>query len=461
MPSYFPCPNTQCGYQFDADILPPAALVTCPLCRTKFPYRANRPLPTAAGADAPGAAGPAPPAGPRVVNLRDVPRDGGPLSVILWIGGTVAVLGTLTAVLYVWSNKPSGIVSRGDENGEQSDPKFNLKLDPFPPEYAEDVAAREGIQANIFARKRAGPDGWTAMAAKDFKDRNPRPAELDDLVRGRLKAALGTPDVVPAAGENTWAGKPARAVAFSGDWDGNPVKGQAFAIAHQGFAYAFFAWAAERDWDGLRGELTGLREKFHFLSTRADWEAKTPGTRVFDGTGYRLEDSDDVWARGKPAADWKPKEEPRFVLDDPKEHDPAADMMLLAAFQSRAGGDGKRHRAEALAMVAILTTAGNPLEVAKAHVTERIQKEFAGQTVDVKLEPLATSPAGVALPAGGPAIGRFRFQNPLERDDRSLWIIAAIPVGGKVVAVEVRAKEKEATYVEEWMVHLAGSLKAQ
>ena len=49
MPTYFPCPNAQCSYQFDADILPPAAMVTCPLCRTRFPYRANRPVPTAAG----------------------------------------------------------------------------------------------------------------------------------------------------------------------------------------------------------------------------------------------------------------------------------------------------------------------------------------------------------------------------------------------------------------------------
>ena len=283
MPSYFPCPNTQCSYQFDADILPPAALVTCPLCRTKFPYRANRPVPTPAavgGGEGDGDGdgdGPTAPAGPRVVNIRDVPRDGGPLSIILWIGGTIAVIGTLTAVLVVWSGKQAGFVARGDVNGEQSDPKFNLKLDAYPAEYGEDIQARETLQANVFARKRSGPDGWTAMAAKDYKDRNARPAELDELIRTRVKNALTAPEVVPVDAGETWAGQPARAFAFSGDFDGAQVKGQAMAIAYQGFAYVFFAWAGERDWDGLRGELLGLREKFKFLSPRTDWEPKTAG----------------------------------------------------------------------------------------------------------------------------------------------------------------------------------------
>jgi hypothetical protein len=34
-------------------------------------------------------------------------------------------------------------------------------------------------------------------------------------------------------------------------------------------------------------------------------------------------------------------------------------------------------------------------------------------------------------------------------------------VGDKVVAVEAHVPERHASYVEEWMVHLAGSLKAK
>jgi hypothetical protein len=71
------------------------------------------------------------------------------------------------------------------------------------------------------------------------------------------------------------------------------------------------------------------------------------------------------------------------------------------------------------------------------------------------------SPSGVALPAGGPAIARYRFQNPLDREDRGLWVVSAMTVGDKTVAVEIHVPEKDASYVEEWMVRLAGSLKAK
>ena len=129
------------------------------------------------------------------------------------------------------------------------------------------------------------------------------------------------------------------------------------------------------------------------------------------------------------------------MVDNPKDDDPAAVMALMAAYQPKAGGDTRRKPAEAFALVVELSTGGNPLEVAKEHVTARIQKDFAGTTVDVKLEPLATSSAGVALPTGGPAIGRFRFRSPLDKDDRSLWIISAVSVGGKVVAIEIDTEQ--------------------
>jgi len=50
MANFFPCPNPACTYQFDADQLPAAAMVTCPICRTRFPYRAAAPAPAPSAA---------------------------------------------------------------------------------------------------------------------------------------------------------------------------------------------------------------------------------------------------------------------------------------------------------------------------------------------------------------------------------------------------------------------------
>jgi hypothetical protein len=78
----------------------------------------------------------------------------------------------------------------------------------------------------------------------------------------------------------------------------------------------------------------------------------------------------------------------------------------------------------------------------------------------VALEPMPKSPTGIPLPTDGPAIGRFRFRNPKSAGDEEVWVISALAVGDKVVAVQTNVLEKHASYVEEWMVHLAGSLKA-
>src|SRR5262245_53598788 len=106
MPSYFPCPNTQCSYQFDADILPPAAMVTCPLCRTKFPYRANQPIPAGAG---PGDPGPEPVrvGGPRLVTVHGMPNQGSIWTTILWVAGFSAVLAAVVIMLTM-HGRPQG-----------------------------------------------------------------------------------------------------------------------------------------------------------------------------------------------------------------------------------------------------------------------------------------------------------------------------------------------------------------
>ena len=127
MPSYFPCPNTQCSYQFDAEILPPAAMVTCPLCRTKFPYRANRPEPAANGP---------PVAGQRVVNIREMPQSN-VMSTVLWVGGFCVVLALMVIGLTMRRR------TRVDSPSEATDAKFNIKVEPFPLPWDTDVNAQK------------------------------------------------------------------------------------------------------------------------------------------------------------------------------------------------------------------------------------------------------------------------------------------------------------------------------
>lgn len=457
MPTYFPCPNAQCSYQFDADILPRAAMVTCPLCRTRFPYRANRPVPAPAG---PGTAGPGDepgPSGPRVIHLRDVPRGGGIVMTLLWVGGFVIVASAVLATVTLrgqWQNRADP-----DTPAATTDEKFNLTVEPFPPGWSPDSNASRGVDANILIRKRANPDGWVAVAARDWGDRQPRAAELDELMRGRLRA-FRTLETEPVEGR-TWAGHPASSVRFTGTLEDVQVRGEAYAFSHKGIGYVFFAWAADADWERVRDELVELREKVKPAGLRDRWVEKQANVQVFEGDGYQLEDSDGVWVRAQPAEEGKQSKKTDYVIDDVKALDPAATMAFLARYQIRERGDGLRLSPEANALVVELDAKGNPLEAATANVVERAKRDFAGDPPDFTLEAMPKSPSGIPLPTGGPAIGRFRLKNPRAVGDEDMWIISAIPVGGKIVAVEAHVAERYASYVEEWMVHLAGSLKGK
>jgi hypothetical protein len=458
MPNYFPCPNNQCNYQFDADILPPAAMVTCPLCRTRFPYRANRPAPApTAPASTPASELHPPPL--KVVNLRERPKDSGVLTTVLWVGGFCIVLALLVVGLTMRGR------NKGDNSTDAIDAKFNIKVEPFPAPWENDASAQKAVDANVLGRKRSSPDGWVAVAAQDFVDREPRVAELNAFMRSRLvgENGLRTPFFEEFDGEN-WAGQSAIGVRFAGDLNEMQVRGEAFAMSYKGIAYVFYAWAPESEWAGVRDELVALREKIRPASFRERWEEKRASTEVHsvEGAGYQVEDVDGVWVRGKPAEEGKPIKKTDYVVDDVKEIDPAATMAFRARYQRKGGGDSLRRPAETFAEVVELPGGGDPLEAAKAHVVERIKKDFAaGNVPDIKLEAMTRSLSGTPLPAGGPSIGRFIFRNPLDRDNRVVYVISAMSIGGKIVAVEARASEVDASFVDEWMVRLAGSLKAR
>jgi hypothetical protein len=453
MPTYFPCPNNQCSYQFDADILPPAAIVTCPLCRTRFPYRANRPVPTPAERPAP--AYDLRPPGPRVIRLRDVPRGGGLVVTLLWVGGFVIVLSAVLAAIFLRgqrSYRPDAVATRTDQT-------FNLSVDPFPADWGKDPNPRPAVDANVLVRQRSDPDGWVAVASKDWADRQPRAGEVEELMRSRLRP-FRTLEIEPVDGE-TWAGHPARAVRFSGTLDDLQVRGEAYAFSYQGVGYVFYAWAAEANWDRLRDEAVSLREKVRPAGFRDQWAEKRANVRVYEGDGYQVEDPDGVWVQAKPAEKGRQPKRTDYVIDDVKAIDSAATMAFQARYQIRDHGDALRQSPEAMALVVELERKENPLEAATAHIIERTKRAYAGEPPDFTLEVMAKSPSGIPLPAGGPAIGRFRLKDPTATGDEQMWIISAITVGEKVVAVEAHVPERYASYVEEWMIHLAGSLKGK
>jgi hypothetical protein len=396
------------------------------------------------------------PAGPAVIKAREIPKSN------IWITiGSVGAFGVVLLAVLIGLMKQRG-QSPNQSSSEATNDTFNVKVDPFPGSWEEDFEyVRNPLEANILGRKRTNPDGYVAVGARDWSDREPRTGELEEMMRGQLQKAFDKAAIVAVEGQ-TWAGHPALSVGFTASKNDEHVRGEAFTISYKGIGYFFVAWASETNWAGLQSELTGIREKVRPAGFREKWAPKRLNVERYpsDDGRIQVEDIDGAWLKGKPGDQW-PDKGKRYVVEasDLKGEDPNAMMMLKAEYQFKERGDAKRLPAQANALVVELDKGGDPLEAAKAHIIERIKKSYASATVpDVKLEPLTK---GTQLPTGGPAIGRFLFKDPLDKDNKVEWVISAINVGNKIVAVETSVLEKHAAFVDEWMVHLAGSLKAR
>jgi hypothetical protein len=447
MPKLFPCPNNQCTYQFDAELLPAAAMVTCPLCRTKFPYRAPKPE----GEEPKDGA----PTGPRVVSLRTGPNRGSVWTTVGWVGGFTIVLVGLLAAFVMWNNKKPGKSGSGTVFTEDA---LNFTLEEMGSDWTEDMDVRKALDVNVFARKRKSRDAWAALYAKDYGTTNPRRGELRDKLLSALKTQFSNINTVELEGAK-WAGQPAMAYQFDGDANDVHMVGECHAIGYKGIAYAYFIFAPAKEWDNAKSELAALRDKFKLATYREKWTEEVSNVASYPGNGYEVSDIDGKWVKAKVLQEGE-KSTKKDYLADPKEIDPSATMAFLISYVPRTAKDRRVNPIDAKAVVVELG-GGDPLETAKNHVVERIKKRRGEDPGAVKLEPYGKSPSGIDLPKDGPAMGRFLFQDPDSPASRELWMISAISVGGKVIAVEIETPLITAQYVEEWMIHLAHSLKAK
>jgi len=276
----------------------------------------------------------------------------------------------------------------------------------------------------------------------------------------RLKAYGRNMNFVELA-DSKWLGQPAQGYQFQGDFNEVAILGEAVAVSYKGIGYIFFAWATDKDWEAVKGELVALRGKVRLASYREKWVELKTNTKIYTHPkpAYSIEDRDAAWQQAVVADEDTPAKKSDYNLD-PKDIDPAASFAFRAKFQIKAGGDTRQLAAEAKALVVELPQGGDPIETAKKHLIERIKKDYASDPPEIKLEPMAKSPANISLPSDGPAMARLLFRDPLDRENRHMYVIAAINVDGMTIVIETDVLERNASYVEEWMVHLASSLKA-
>jgi hypothetical protein len=468
MPNLFPCPNPACTYQFDAEQLPAAAMVTCPICRTRFPYRAApvAPAPMPAPVDSPStypddyefgsrSAEPTPSARPnRLVTLRNVPKSSRSNTALLALGGAVVVATILLCVYLAIKNYRPGDDKKPEEIHTYPEAEGNFKFKTYDTAvWNEDGPLKASFKAVGFVIRRKDPDAWVVVHYHDFKNRNPRPEEmrneLYDMLRRTMREVQKEPMPSVKIGD-----APAEGIHFTGTYSGKDIYGEAFSCHHQGIGYALIFFSTSAEWDKAKKELEEFRNSFAFGDARKDWTEKgSPGVSLFEkDKPYQLSDTANVWTKARILAPDEQTKDREFAttIENLKAHDDKATMMLRLVKD--------RDGLEANAIVLELDKAeGDPQQTARTYVQAGLAK--ADPELKITFEPAAKTVTGVAIPKSEAAVAIYRYSNDKDKTARRYYAISALPLGEKLIVAVAWCKEIDAELFEGHMLNLVASLR--
>jgi hypothetical protein len=469
MANYFPCPNPACTYQFDADQLPAAAMVTCPLCRTRFPYRAatghskaSKSLPFEpedSAADDRGRESPRQRSSTnRLVNPRYVPKSNKTQTAIMLVGFTAVVAAVLTIILFTMKKNPFKGDSEPDEflTNERLNYKF-LKLD-LKNTWTDDKKAvalmtkgLNGFEGTI--SRRNDSDARIAVLAKDFESKKPRPNELRLALLDMLRRGFTQLDP-PVPFDFSIAGETAAAVQFQGEYDGTPMTGEGFAFDHEGIGYIILYFAPNDVWDAAKSELESLRKSFAFVGPRKKGkEIESPVEHHFVESGnYEVEDRDNAWERAIVQSEDGPQPKSgAFVIGKLADKDKNATM----AFRLKKS----KYRPVPQTLVIVTDQANDSLEAARLYWLKKVEADDGrGGEAKITLEPMKKSPSGTELPRSDAQVGIYQLTNSDQPRDKQFCAISAMNIGDKLVFAVSWCRDLDSEYLEPIMLNFVASL---
>jgi hypothetical protein len=463
MPTFFPCPNPACSYQFDAEQLPAAAMVTCPICRTRFPYRAAAPAAVpAAESDAdenwnrPADSERARPRTNRLVNPRNLPKKS-KAQLIVTIIGSCAVVVTATFVLI--SASKLNWFGKDEQNPRFVDENFNFSFMKFDKaKWREDPDLRNKLGMNSFLyRRQDGGDteAWFGLRCLPLGGeggvRGPREGELESELKKTFNKFTGIQrDPIQAS-----VGKQAvDGFKFVGELDGASIMGEAYIFHNKGIAYQMLLWTTTGKWGELKGELYGQRDTFLYANQRDKWVDRVAEKAYYVPNGdYEVVDPSGLWQIAIPEMTKRGD-----FVSDPKLADENATMLFRCVDPDREKGARRSGDYPANAMVLVLPKAGDSLDDAKKYVRDMLIKTSV--KADYTFEPYAKLPFEFKAPATTASVGSFKVSNSVDPKDTYFYGISVKKIGGQAVVFVGWCKDK--AYAEAYgplILRFAASLK--
>lgn len=352
MSQRYPCPMIGCDHQFTAEELTGVTSVTCPKCRSTIQLRSRV------------AEAPPPPVtpGPPIVHHTATRRSRDVMVYSAVIGGFLLLVafGIVAAVV---SSRGKGTITQPKLPGYRN-ADYLFALDLPTQDWEDHPGMKSRLQVSQFAAMNSEADPrYVALDVVDFKDRTPSPREMDVEARRKLAQFFNRrfdtnppADAPPLEGPPV-AGQPTHRFTFDGRSPEEELTGQVVFFTHDRLGYWLYyltppAFQGESEWNAILAgfRLTGRRP-------RPSTEAKEQ--RVFTGKevkGYRLVDETGRWQ----------------LDDDPKAHDPEADLVLRAMDPMN---PRKPTLAADLIVLNLKKMRGDIVEQVKAHLLAKQQRE--------------------------------------------------------------------------------------
>jgi hypothetical protein len=355
----------------------------CPQCGTVFRFRSETatlafpsrdpsPPPSTPAADAPGNLFALP---PEIISSK---KRRQPRTWKQWVktgikaGIVVALAGAgaswLINMAIPWYRKQLAYDNQGPSSPSMSSPALNCQFTLPGKSWKEDPAARLFGVASVVALRRTEPNGWLNIAARDYKTRAPRDAELVDEAIERLGGFFKNVGWSQKSDDQV-AGQRAQHLAFQGDANQVVMQGDCYILSSKGIAYWIALWGPAELAASSREEFDEVRRGFSLLKEREGWTEKRPPVVIFEGNKarYWLRDTEGIWE------EWR----------QPRDADALADMLI----QAKDKVESKNDRMARVLVLVLQRHADLPeaVKAARAHVTAQQRDQYPETTLDVIL----------------------------------------------------------------------------
>lgn len=450
------CPNPSCPFQFDATLVPPGAVIACPQCRLQFqlPQVAAAPLQPAPATEPevldeePEVGEKTERAGRRRQREDDTPRRSGrprgggnaaAIIVVLVVGLAFVCGGGIAGVFVV-----IGMLQKKPSNtSPYTYPEYTLSYNGPGEGWQEDEGTRTYMKVNLACFKSTSPEAYIAVQAMKTEGEAAK-GDLLPAAVARLKEKFEDLDEDIKPVEVKFLGTMAEKYEFIGVYKASEIgcRGEVYAVAVRNLKVWVYCWGERDKFDQLAPMFEAFRAGLKVESKANEPKIQRPKTDFRTNNGlYTLTDTEGLWKK----------------QEDPTRKDGAADLWL-AGFERNAATGQLKQKPNADLVVAILDPMGDAKEQAKAHI---IAQDTEGGVVQEQTgDPVGESPSSGPVAATDDVV-RFSKKYPDTTGSADKMIVfRVVDSGGKRLVVYAWCQFKDASYWEQRMMLVVGTLKA-